>query len=52
MDKKRGFLFPLKGISGCKTFVHVPKEQRSKLDNKVVLHVFVRYGDEEFGFKL
>ena len=39
-------------VFGCKTFVYVPKEQRSKLDDKVVPHVFVRYGDEEFGFKL
>ena len=52
MDKKRGFLFPLKGLSECKTFVHVPKEQISKLDDKAVPHVFVRYGDEEFRFKL
>ena len=32
--------------------MHVPKEQRSKLDDKVVPYVFVWYGDEEFGFRL
>ena len=37
---------------GCKTFVHVLIEQRFKLNDKAILHVFVRYGDEEFGFKL
>ena len=39
-------------VFGYKSFVHVPKEQRSKLDDKAIPHVFVRYGDEEFGFKL
>ena len=33
-------------VFGCKTFVYVPKEQRSKLDDKVVPHVFIGYGDE------
>ena len=33
-------------VFGCKCFVHVPKEQRSKLDDKVVPHVFIGYGDE------
>ena len=36
----------------CKNFVHVPKEQRSKLDDNAVSHVFVGYSDKEFGFKL
>ena len=39
-------------VRRCKTFVHITKEQRSKFDDKAVPHVFVRYGDEEFGFKL
>ena len=39
-------------VFGYKSFVHVPKEQRSKLDDKAIPHVFVGYGDEEFGFKL
>ena len=32
--------------------MQVPKEQRSKLDDKAVSHVFNRYGDEKFGFRL
>ena len=32
--------------------MHVPKEQRSKLHDKAAPHVFVGYGDEEFGFRL
>ena len=32
--------------------MHVSKEQRSKLDDKTVLHVFVVYGGKVFGFKL
>ena len=39
-------------VFGCKCFVHVPKEQRSKLDDKAVPHVFIGYGDEKFGFRL
>ena len=31
--------------------MHGSKEQRSKLDDKTVLHLFVVYGDEVFGFK-
>ena len=32
--------------------MHVPKEQRSKLDDKATSCIFIRYGDEEFGYKL
>ena len=32
-------------VFGCKAFVHVPKEQRSKLDNKSTPCIFVGYGD-------
>ena len=39
-------------VFGCKSFLHVPREQRSKLDDKAIAHVFVGYGDEEFEFKL
>ena len=39
-------------VFGCKIFVHVHKEERSKLDDKVVPHVFFGYGDEKFGFRL
>ena len=39
-------------VFGCKAFVHVPKEQRSKLDSKSTTCIFVGYGDVEFGYKL
>ncbi|XP_019261392.1 PREDICTED: uncharacterized protein LOC109239301 [Nicotiana attenuata] len=39
-------------VFGCKAFAYVPKEQRTKLDDKFVPHIFIRYGDEEFGYKL
>ena len=32
--------------------MHVLKEQRSKLDDKTISHVFIGYGDKEFGFRL
>ena len=32
--------------------MHVPKEQRSKLDDKATPCIYIRYGDEEFGYKL
>ena len=32
--------------------MHISKEQRYKLDDKTVLHLFVVYDDEVFGFKL
>lgn len=49
MDSKRSFLFTLEGVwvQGF-YFVHVPKEQRSKLDDKASWG----YGDEEFGYRL
>ena len=33
-------------VYGCKSFVHVPKKERSKLDDKAIPHVFVGYSDE------
>ena len=38
-------------VFGCKTFIHVPNEQRSKLDNKATLCIFTGYGDGEFGYR-
>lgn len=32
--------------------MHIPKEHRSKLDNKATPYIFVGYGDEEFGYRL
>ena len=39
-------------VFGCKVFMHVPKEERSKLDDKATLCIFIGYGDEEFGYML
>ena len=39
-------------VFGCKAFVHVPKEQRTKLDDKAILCIFLRYGSDEFGYRL
>ena len=35
----------------CKAFIHVPKEQRSKLDDKALPYIFIGYGNEEFDYK-
>ena len=32
--------------------MHVPKEQRSKLDDTATLCIFIRYRDEGFSYKL
>ena len=39
-------------VFGCKAFMHVPKEQRSKLDDKATPCIFIKYGDEEFNYRL
>ena len=39
-------------VFGCKSFIHVPKEQRSKLDDKATSCIFIGYGDKEFGYWL
>ena len=39
-------------VFGCKAFIHVPKEQRSKLDGKALPCIFIGYGNEEFGYKV
>ena len=39
-------------VFGCKAYMHVPKDQRSKLDSKTTPCVFVGYGDEEYGYRL
>ena len=39
-------------VFGCKALVHVPKEQRLKLDSKSTPCIFVGYGDAKFGYKL
>ena len=36
---------------GCKAFVHIPKDERSKLDAKTRQCVFLGYGQDEFGYR-
>ena len=37
-------------VFGCKAFIHIPKEQRTKLDDKSIPCIFIGYG-VEFGYK-
>jgi transposase InsO family protein len=39
-------------VFGCKAYVHIPKERRSKLDDKATPCIFLGYGNEEFGYRL
>ena len=34
-----------------KAFIHVPKDQRTKLDDKAIPCLLIDYGDKEFGYK-
>ena len=38
-------------LFGCKAFIHVPKEQRTKVDDKAIPCIFIGYEDEEFDYK-
>ncbi|KAL6331686.1 hypothetical protein AAG906_014336 [Vitis piasezkii] len=38
-------------VFGCKDFVHIPKDERSKLDAKTRLCVFIGYGKDELGYR-
>ena len=38
-------------VFGCKSFVHVPKDERSKLDAKSRQCIFIGYGEDEFGYR-
>jgi len=38
-------------VFGCKAYVHVPKNMRSKLDAKTRQCIFIGYGQDEFGYK-
>ena len=38
-------------VFGCKAFVHIPKDERSKLDAKTRQCVFIGYGQDEFGYR-
>jgi len=39
-------------IVGCEEFVYIPKENRTKLDDKFMKFIFFRYADEDFGYRL
>ena len=39
-------------VFGCRAFVHIPKDERSKLDPKAKQCIFIGYGHEEFGYRL
>ena len=32
--------------------MHIPKEQRLKIDDKATPYIFIGYGDEEFGYRI
>ena len=38
-------------VFGCKAFIHVLKEQRTKLDDKSIPCILIGYGDKEFDYK-
>ena len=37
---------------GCRAFVHVPRDEWSKLDNKTKQTIFLGYSNEEFRYRL
>ena len=39
-------------VFGCDAYMHIPKEKRSKLDNKVVKCIFIGYKYGVKGYKL
>lgn len=39
-------------VFDCRAFAHVSKEKRMKLDDKVLLCIFIGHDDEQVGYKL
>ena len=39
-------------VFDCQTSVHIPKDERSKLDDKAKQCIFLGYGHDEFGYRL
>lgn len=37
-------------VFGCRAFVHIPKDETSKLDMKSKQCIFLGYGHEDFGY--
>ena len=40
------------GVFGCDAYAHVPKQKRTKLDNKSERFIFIGYKDGLKGYKL
>ena len=38
-------------VFGCKACVHVQEDERSKWDVKTKQHIFIGYGQDEFGYR-
>ena len=38
-------------VFGCNAYVHIPKDERSKLDSKTRECIFVGYGEDQFGYR-
>ena len=38
-------------VFGCKAFVHIPKNERYKIDAKTRPCVFIGYGQDELGYR-
>ena len=38
-------------VFGCKACVHVPKDERSKLEVKTMQCILISYGQDEFGYR-
>ena len=36
---------------GCKEYIHIPKYERSKLDDKAKKCIFLGYGHEKIGYR-
>ncbi|RDX71970.1 hypothetical protein CR513_48611, partial [Mucuna pruriens] len=39
-------------VFDCKAFVHVQKDERSKLDMKTRQYIFIGYGHDEYGYRM
>lgn len=39
-------------VFGCRAFVHVPKDERSKFDDKAKQCIFLCFTDDKFGYSL
>jgi len=39
-------------VFGCRAFVHIPRDERSKLDKKTKQCIFLGYCKDEFGYRL